>query len=139
MSGGGACHGEGDGTLLPGAVLAAGMRVVHDPEGENRTLATEVDRAESMLEQSRGVMFRRSLPEGYALVFPFHGVGRRAIHMLFVAVSLDVIWLVDDEVQQVKTMHPWRSFGYATADTVLELPAGAAAGVKAGDTVVVES
>ena len=115
------------------------MRVVHDPDGAGRTLATRVDRAESMVEQSRGVMFRRSLPDGYALVFPFDGVGRRFIHMLFVAVSLDVLWVTDGAVQQVKTMHPWRSFGYAKADTVLELPVGAAQGVSAGDTVVVES
>lgn len=114
------------------------MPVVHDPDDDNRVLATEVDRAETMLEQSRGVMFRRSLPEGYALVFPFDGVGRRFIHMLFVAVSLDVVWVADDEVQQVKTMHPWRSVGHARADTVLELPAGTADGVQAGDTVVLE-
>ena len=114
------------------------MRVVHDPEGADRTIATAVDRAETMLEQSRGVMFRRSLPEGYALVFPFDRVGRRFIHMLFVAVSLDVVWVADGEVQQVKTMHPWRSVGHAKADVVLELPAGAADGVSAGDTVVIE-
>ena len=131
-------HGEADGTLFSRHALARRMRVVHDPEGANRTLATEVDHAESMLEQSRGVMFRRSLPDDYALVFPFDGVGRRFIHRLFVAVSLDVVWVADGEVQQVKTMHPWRSLGYATADTVLELPAGAADGVRAGDTVVVE-
>jgi uncharacterized membrane protein (UPF0127 family) len=128
-----------DRTLLPRDTIAAGMRVVHDPDGAGRTLATQVDRAESMVEQARGVMFRRSLPDGYALVFPFDGVGRRFIHMLFVAVSLDVLWVADGEVQQVKRMHPWRSFGYAKADTVLELPAGAAQGVSAGDTVVVES
>jgi len=139
VSGGVVGYGGADGTLLPGDSLAAGMRVVHDPEGANRTLATEVDRAESMLEQSRGVMFRRSLPDDYALVFPFDGVGRRFIHMLFVAVSLDVVWVADDEVRQVKTMHPWRSFGYAKADTVLELPVGAADGVRAGDTVVIEN
>jgi uncharacterized membrane protein (UPF0127 family) len=114
------------------------MRVVHEPEGAARTLATEVDRAESALEQSRGLMFRRSIPEDYALVFPFDGVGRRFIHMLFVAFPLDVVWLADGEVQATKTMHPWRSVGWASADTVLELPAGAADGVGEGDTVVVE-
>jgi uncharacterized membrane protein (UPF0127 family) len=114
------------------------MPVVHDPGGEARTLATTVDRAESMVEQSRGLMFRRSIPDDYALVFPFEEVGRRFIHMLFVAVSIDVVWVANDEVQRVTTMHPWRSMGYAKADTVLELPAGAAEGVETGDTVVVE-
>ena len=114
------------------------MRIVHEPEGAARALATEVDRAETMLEQSRGLMFRRSIPDGYGLVFPFDGPGRRFIHMLFVRFPLDVIWLVDDEVQEVARMQPWRSMGYARADTILELPAGAADGVDAGDTVVVE-
>lgn len=115
------------------------MRVVHDPDGAARVLAAEVDRAESMVEQSRGLMFRRSIPDDYALLFPFDGVGRRFIHMLFVRFPIDVVWLADAEVQRVATMYPWRSVGYATADTVLELPAGAADGVQAGDTVVIES
>jgi len=113
------------------------MRIVHEPNGEARTLATEVDRAETTLEQSRGLMFRRSIPDGYGLVFPFDGVGRRFIHMLFVRFPLDVVWLLDDEVQEVSTMRPWRSIGYAKADTILELPAGSADGVAEGDTVLV--
>ncbi|QIO22083.1 DUF192 domain-containing protein [Haloarcula sp. JP-L23] len=114
------------------------MRIVHDDGGERRTLAATVDRAETMLEQSRGLMFRGSIPDDYGLVFPFDDVGRRFIHMLFVRFPLDVVWLADEEVQAVATMHPWRSFGWAKADTVLELPAGAATGVSEGDTVVVE-
>ncbi|WP_135301997.1 DUF192 domain-containing protein [Haloarcula amylovorans] len=114
------------------------MPVVHDPEGRSRTIAATVDRAETMFEQSRGLMFRRSIPEDYALVFPFDSVGRRFIHMLFVRFPLDVIWLADETVQRVSTLHPWRSMGYAKADAVLELPAGAADGVEAGDSVVVE-
>jgi hypothetical protein len=113
------------------------MRVVHDPDGSARTLATEVDRAESVLQQARGLMFRRSIPDDYALVFPFDEAGRRSIHMLFVAFPLDVLWLIDGVVQAKKTMHPWRSVGWETADTILELPAGAADGVSEGDTVVV--
>jgi len=121
------------------------MRVVHDPEGSPSVLATEVDVAETMLEQSRGLMFRRSIPDGYALVFrfepswPFGAVRRRSIHMLFVGMPIDVLWLADEEVRKARTMYPWRSIDYAKADTVLELPAGAADGVEVGDTVVVES
>jgi hypothetical protein len=115
------------------------MRIVHDPEGAARPLATDVERAESMLQQSRGLMFRESIPDDYGLVFPFDRVGRRSIHMLFVRFPIDVVWVADGEVTKVETMHPWRSFGWAKADVVLELPAGSAEGVAAGDTVAVES
>ena len=123
------------------------MRVVHDPSGDARVLASTVETADSTLEQARGLMFRSSLPDEYALVFRFADPPRwlpeafadwRSIHMLFMRVPLDVVWLRDDKVQQVKTLDPWRGVGLAQADTILELPAGAAAAVSAGDTVLVE-
>ena len=122
------------------------MRVVHGPEHRTRALATDVDRAETVLEQMRGLMFRDDVPDDYALVFSFEdppfwipdAIGeRRSIHMLFVRVPLDVLWLKDDEVQKVATLPPWRGLGWTRADTVIELPAGAADGVAAGDRVVV--
>jgi len=128
---------ESDTTLFSGSRVGGGMQVVHDPEGAARPIATEVERAESVLEQSLGLMFRSEIPDDYGLVFPFDDVGRRFIHMVFVRFPLDVIWLADDEVQRVSTLRPWRSVGYARADTVLELPGGAAEGVSEGDTVVV--
>lgn len=115
------------------------MRLVHDPDGAARPLATEVEYAESMLEQGRGLMFRSSIPDDYALVFPFDHASRQFIHMLFVRFPLDVLWLVDEEVQAVETLQPWRSVGYANADTVIELPGGAASDVSEGDTVRLES
>ena len=122
------------------------MRVVHDPEGRATSLATDVETAETAFEQMRGLMGRSSIPDDYALVFPFEdppfwkpdAIGLwRSIHMLFVRFPIDVVWSLDDEVEQVKTLHPWRGVGWAHADTVIELPAGAADEVEAGDTVVV--
>jgi uncharacterized membrane protein (UPF0127 family) len=125
------------------------MRVVHDGGVERRTLATTVEVAESTLEQARGLMFRDSIPEEYALVFRLHGpawplsallgeYGYQSIHMLFVRFPIDVLWLQGEEVAQVKTLAPWTGLGLARADTVVELPAGAAADVEPGDRVVVE-
>jgi hypothetical protein len=123
------------------------MRVVHDPNGQARTLASTVETADSGLEQTKGLMFRSSIPEDYALVFRFEDppfwtpdalAHWRSIHMLFVRFPLDVVWLLDGEVRQVKTLSPWRGVGMAKADTILELPAGAADGVEPGDAVVVE-
>lgn len=109
-----------------------------------RILARDVSIADSILSQMRGLMFRSSIPEDFALVMevgsgggmPFtSGPPRQFVHMLFVRFPLDVIWLNDDEVVNVKQMQPWRSVGVARADRIIELPAGAAEGVSVGDTV----
>lgn len=132
----------------------AELRVVHEGDetlGETdtnrRILATNVDIADSTLSQAKGLMFRSSLPENYALVLEVDGDGllpfprgpsRHVVHMLFVRVSLDVIWLVEDEVTKVARMHPWRSIRTGKADRILELPAGAADEVSPGDIVRLE-
>lgn len=115
------------------------MRVVHDPGPDRRPLATDVETADSFLEQTVGLMGKTSLPEEYALVFRFDEAAWRAVHMLFVRTGLDVLWLVDDEVVGVKTLRPWVGLGMSKADTIVELPAGAAAAVEPGDTVSVEA
>lgn len=111
------------------------MHLVHERDDERSRLATDVDTADSILSQMRGLMFRRSLPEEYALVFRFSDAGTRDVHMLFVFVPLDVLWLVDDEVVRSERLEPWRGFAVERADTLVELPAGAAADVAVGDTV----
>ena len=130
----------------------ADMRVVHEGdetldegETERRVIATEVERADTTLSQAKGLMFRSSLPDEYALVlevgeggFLSRGPSRHVVHMLFVRVPLDVVWLVDDEVIKTARMHPWRSIAMGRANRILELPAGAAEGVQPGDTLRIE-
>lgn len=134
----------------------ADFRVVHErddtlgeSDGSNRSLlATNVTIADSLLSTARGLMFRSSIPDNFALVmevggnsaFPFaSGPPRQFVHMLFVRMPLDVVWLDDDEVVKVKRLKPWRGVGVARADRILELPAGSADDVAVGDTVVVET
>lgn len=115
------------------------MRLVHDPDdGDPRVLADDVDVADSFGAKLRGLTFRRSIPEGYALVFEFDGVGRRSVHMLFVPFSIDVVWTADDEVTRVRTLPAWYGLGWATGDRFVELPAGAAARIDPGDEVRIE-
>lgn len=120
-------------------------RVVHRPaDGSERVLATDVEIADSMLSRARGLMFRGSLPEEYALVLEvggglFGGSSVQTVHMLFVRLPLDVIWLAGGEVQRVARLRPWRDIAAARADRILELPAGAASGVEQGDSVAVEN
>lgn len=130
----------------------ADIRVVHEGdetlgegEPEHRVIATDVEIADTALSQAKGLMFRSSLPEEYALVLEVgeggllsRGPSRHVVHMLFVRVPLDVVWLVDDEVTRTAQMHPWRSMAMGRANRILELPAGAADGVEPGDTLRIE-
>ncbi|WP_135820250.1 DUF192 domain-containing protein [Halostella litorea] len=120
------------------------MRLVHEPADAEeardagdgaRTLASDVERADSWLARARGLMFRREVPEDYALYFPFGATKRRGIHTAFVRVPIDVVWLANGTVTRVETLAPWRSVATAEADAVVELAAGGAAGVSAGDAV----
>ncbi|RZH66833.1 DUF192 domain-containing protein [Natrinema altunense] len=123
------------------------MRLVHDPvpetpsgDGAARSvLATTVDLADSIASQTRGLMFRRSVPDDYALAFRFESAQRRTLHMLFVFVPIDAVWVVDDVVQRVETLRPWRGVARESADLILELPAGAAADVEPGDRLRLEA
>lgn len=118
------------------------MRIVHEEasaRGEGDTvLATEVEVAESLLATMVGLRFRRSLPEGHALVFPFDSARRRDVDMLFVPFPIDVLWLVEGRVERVDTLRAWLDLAVARADTLVELPAGAASEVSEGDTVRIE-
>lgn len=116
------------------------MRVVHEREGgePDAVLATEVETADSLLATFRGLRFRRSFPEGHALVFPFDSARRCDVDMLFVPFPIDVLWLLDGRVERVETLRPWIGVGIARADTLVELPAGTVSAVSEGDTVRVE-
>lgn len=116
------------------------MRLVHYPaeggDDHSATLATNVDVADSLVSQARGLMFRRSLPDDYALAFRFGSTKTRDLHMLFVFFPIDAVWVVDGVVQRVERLRPWRSFARDRADLILELPAGAAVDVESGDRLV---
>jgi uncharacterized membrane protein (UPF0127 family) len=112
------------------------VRVVHEATGE--VLATEVEVAESLLATLRGLRFRRSFPADHALVFDFDAAARRDVDMLFVPFPIDVLWLVEGRVERVGTLRAWLDLAVARADTVIELPDGAAAGVSRGDAVRIE-
>lgn len=128
------------------------MRVVHEREdvlgddgtAEQRVLATEVEVADSALAQAKGLMFRKPVPEDFALVMDVggglfsSGPSRQFVHMLFMRVPIDVVWLADETVQRTARLSPWTGFGVARADRIVELPAGGADGVEPGDRIRVE-
>ncbi len=132
------------------------MRVVHrqdevlgsEETPPDRTLATNVELADSTLSQAKGLMFRSSIPDDFALVMEVGGGGglfslssgppRQSVHMLFMRFPIDVLWLDGDRVVKNARLSPWTGIGVSKADRIIELPAGAADGVSAGDTVVIE-
>lgn len=114
------------------------MKVVHVQPDEQHVLASDVGVADTLLSRARGLMFRRSIPGDYGLVFRFGEPVVRSLHMLFVPFPIDALWLVDDEVTRVERLHPWIGFGRGTADTIIELPAGTAEDVEPGDVVRIE-
>ena len=114
------------------------MRLVHSkPSGDEnlttRTLASTVDVADTTFSRARGLMFRRSIPDDYALVFRFDEQALRDLHMVFVPFAIDACWSCDGVVQQVSTLRPWFGYGEHVADTVVEAPAGTFDGVEPGD------
>jgi uncharacterized membrane protein (UPF0127 family) len=115
------------------------VQLIHRPGDDIHVLATDVDVADGYLTQARGLMFRRSIPADYALAFPFDGPATRSLHMLFVPFPIDAVWVVDDEVVKTKRLSAWTGLGWGRADTVYELPAGAADAVEVGDTVTLSS
>ncbi|WP_255168026.1 DUF192 domain-containing protein [Natrononativus amylolyticus] len=116
------------------------MRLRHEPvDGTADVLATDVEFADSLWSQTRGLMFRESFPPGAALAFPFGRAKTRDVHMLFVRFPIDVVWAVGEVVQRVERLRPWRGYARERADLIVELPAGAAADVSEGDRVVLES
>ena len=100
-------------------------------------LATNVESADGVFRQGVGLMFRRSVPDDYAMVFRFGSQRKRGLHMLFVPFDIDACWLCDGVVQHVTTMSAWTGRGSALCDTVVEAPAGTFDGVEPGDRVVV--
>jgi hypothetical protein len=104
-------------------------------EPRERVLAEDVELADGPLSQARGLMFRRSLPEGAAMAFRFPDPRGRSLHMLFVPFPIDAVWTVADEVTKVSRLRSWVGLGWGTGDTIYELPAGAADAVEPGDTV----
>ncbi|SDY25489.1 DUF192 domain-containing protein [Halopenitus persicus] len=112
------------------------MRLVrHSASADGDCIATTVDVADSFLSRARGLMFRRSIPDDYALVFPFGEPKSRTLHMLFVPFAIDAVWIHDGEVTAVKRLRPLVGIGRGRGDVVVELPAGAAADVELGDRI----
>ena len=113
------------------------MQLTHWPadSDEPTVLASEVEVADTLVSQARGLMFRRSIPSDYALAFRFGRPRTRGVHMVFVPFPIDVIWASDGVVGRVSQLRPWVGIGRHEADLLVELSAGAASDVTPGDRI----
>lgn len=112
------------------------QRAVNETKGT--LVAQEVRIARSVWSRFRGLMGRRSLPEGEGLLLE----PCSSIHCMFMRFPIDVLFL-DREGRVLKVaagVRPWRFAAAKGARSALELPAGAAARsqTSAGDRVVLE-
>lgn len=102
-----------------------------------QVLGERIAEAAGMWGSFKGLMFKKSLPEGHGLIFR----PARGIHTNFMRFPIDLIFF-DRELRVTKVrpgMVPWR-LDFTNAAGVIELPAGAARqhDVQPGDQLIFE-
>jgi uncharacterized membrane protein (UPF0127 family) len=107
-------------------VSGSDLRLVHPRSG--RVLAQRLQVPRTSVGRGLGLMFRRELPAGEGMwITPCNG-----IHMFFMRFAIDAVFL-DRRRRVVRVcagLRPWRVVPLVwRAHSVLELPAGTAAGV----------
>lgn len=110
------------------------MRILDE---RGAVIAEEVEVARGFAARLIGLIGRRSLPSGFALVIP----GCRQVHTFFMRFPIDVLFLdADNRVICLESdIKPYRATGYCRgAACAVELPAGTASehGLGVGDSVV---
>lgn len=93
--------------------------------------------ADSYWRRFVGLMGRRGLAADEGMLFPRTG----SIHMFFMRFPIDAVFCDRQLVvlKVVRELAPWRLAAVRGAKVVVELPAGAAAGVEPGDRLVLAS
>lgn len=112
-------------------------RLVDETTG--RVVAEHLEHATSWWARFRGLMLRRTLPEGAGLrIEPCS-----SIHMMFMRFPIDAVFYDRDyRVTKVaRRVRPWVGISAGGRGTrgVIELPAGAASGIEPGHRLRVEA
>lgn len=95
------------------------------PNGE--LIASDVEFAEGIISQSKGLMFRKGIAERYALVFVLPSPRSVSVHMLFVFFPIDVLFLdAEKKILATARLKPWIGLTRAPEKTkyIVEMPAG---------------
>ena len=97
-----------------------------------QVIGDDIEQAKGLWGSFKGLMFRKSIPDGYGLVFR----PARGIHTNFMRFPIDLIYFnKENRVTKVRpAMKPWR-WDFTNAAAVVEMNPGSAdrADVKPGD------
>jgi Uncharacterized conserved protein len=100
-------------------------------ECRDKNFTADIELADSFLKRLKGLMFRKEMPKGKALLLEHCN----SVHCCFMKFTIDVLYLDKNYVILYKeTLKPW-SIGKITAGTksVLELSEGQAEFLEKGD------
>jgi uncharacterized membrane protein (UPF0127 family) len=105
-------------------------------KADGTVVCARCELAETPLARMRGLLGRESLATDEGMLFRPAG----SIHMFFMRFPIDAVFC-DRELRVLaveRDLRPWRTARARGAKVVVELAAGAASGLRAGDQLVLE-
>jgi uncharacterized protein len=116
------------------AMAAASFAIVRTAGGN--VLCERCEMPKGAFARMRGLLGRDGLEPGTGMLID----AAPSVHMFFMRFPIDVVFLDRDRkvVGIRRDLRPWRVAGARRAVAALELPVGAANGIKEGDVLVLE-
>ncbi len=96
-------------------------------KSDGTIIATNIELASSLVKQLVGLMFRRSIPQSYAMVFDMRWEQYIGIHMLFVPFPIDLAYLDKNrQIVDLRNLRAWIGISNSRkpARYAIEMPAG---------------
>ena len=73
-----------------------------------KIIASDMEFARSIISQTLGLMFRKKIPDDYALIFVLRKKSKASLHMLFVNFPIDAIFLDENKkVVKASNLRSW--------------------------------
>lgn len=106
-------------------------------------IATHIEYATCAVSKMRGLMFRRDIPDDYAMIFVFSKPRDISVHTLFMRFPIDVIFLNKDKIIiNIVRMDPWTGYRHIRGVAYfIEMNAGTgeSCGLACGNRLVFDS
>lgn len=89
-------------------------------------IATHIECVTTMFRMMCGLMFRRKIPDDYAMVFVFPKPKNGFVHALFMRFPIDVIFLNNDKIIiDIARLNPWIGYKHVrNVSYIIEMNAG---------------